>query len=254
MSRSRITPESLTIRIHGSCSNLQLIELIYIILKHSRLFQSEYPFLETPSPKTSKIQTQTCLAFKTVRLELCPKPIQKPSNFSPQTEPVFPQNGACFSHTRSQFFPKTKPIFPKNQASFSQRPNQVFPKNGASLSQKRSLFFPNTETVFFSQTEPVFPKHGASFSLFARQLDMVLFCMWTCYTRICIWAPATWDRLSQVKTGLHVTHDMHWHAIFQVWCLLLPSLYLLLFGPLLDHLSHLPVFGMPSALLSRILL
>ena len=164
MSRSRITPESLTIRIHGSCSNLQLIELIYIILKHSRLFQSEYPFLETPSPKTSKIQTQTCLAFKTVRLELCPKPIQKPSNFSPQTEPVFPQNGACFSHTRSQFFPKTKPIFPKNQASFSQRPNQVFPKNGASLSQKRSLFFPNTETVFFHKrslffpnTEPVFP-------------------------------------------------------------------------------------------------
>lgn len=44
ISRSRITPESLTIRIHGFCSNLQPIELIYIILKHSRLIQSEYPF------------------------------------------------------------------------------------------------------------------------------------------------------------------------------------------------------------------
>ena len=168
------------------------------------------------------------------------------SQANPKTEQLFPSNRASFSPKRSLFFPYTEPVFPKNQANFSQKPSQFFPKTEPGFPQKRSQFVP--------KTEPVFPKHGASFSLFARQLDMVLFCMWTCYTRICIWAPATWDRLSQVKTGLHVTHDMHWHAIFQVWCLLLPSLYLLLFGPLLDRLSHLPVFGMPSALLSRILL
>ena len=170
MSRSRITPESLTIRIHGSCSNLQLIELIYIILKHSRLFQSEYPFLETPSPKTSKIQTRTCLAFKTVRLELCPQANPKteqlfPSNrasFSPKRSLFFPIHGASFSQKPSQFFPKTKPVFPKDRTRFSPKTEPVCPK-------KRSLFFPNTETVFFfSQTEPVFPQTRSQFFLVCK--------------------------------------------------------------------------------------
>ena len=203
---------------------------------------SETWALSQANPKTEQI-------FPSNRASFSPKR----SQFVPKTEPVFPKHG-------DGFFPQTEPVFPKSQANFSQKPSQFFPKTEPGFPQKRSQFVPKTEPVFpkhgdgfFSQTEPVFSKHGASFSLLARQLDMVLFCMWTCYTRICIWAPATWDRLSQVKTGLHVTHDMHWHAIFQVWCLLLPSLYLLLFGPLLDHLSHLPVLGMPSALLSRIL-
>ena len=82
-------------------------------------------------PKHQKSKPQTCLVFKTVRLELCRKPIRKPSQLSP--------NRATFSPKRNHFVPKTEP---------------VFPKNGACSPQKRSMFFPNTEHVS--------PKNGAS--------------------------------------------------------------------------------------------
>ena len=100
----------------------------------------------TPSPKPSKIQTQTCLAFKTARLELCPKPIQKPSQCPPQNGASCPKIGVCFSQTRSQFVPKTEPVFPKKQSLF-------FPKNGVGFSQKRS----------FPKSVAGFPKIGDGF-------------------------------------------------------------------------------------------
>ena len=117
----------------------------------------------TPSPENSKIQTQTCLAFKTVRLELCSKPIQTQNQFPPnraslslKTEPIFPQS-------RWLIFPKSVAHFPKVGGSFSQSrwlilPKSVahFPKVGGSFSQSRWADFP--KSVAHS------PKVGGAFS------------------------------------------------------------------------------------------
>ena len=123
----------------------------------------------TPSPKPSKIQTQTCLAFKTARLELCPKPIQKPSQCPPQNGASCPKIGVCFSQTRSQFVPKTEPVFPKKQSLF-------FPKNGVGFSQKRSFpksvagfpkigdGFPQSRWLVSPKSVADFPKIGDGFS------------------------------------------------------------------------------------------
>ena len=97
-----------------------------------------------------------------MRLKLCPKPIQRPSQFSPpkptrffpKTEPLCPKNGACFSQKRNKFFPKKRSMFfPKTEA--------VFPKNGASqsrwlVSPKSVTDFPKIGGWFSLETEPIY--------------------------------------------------------------------------------------------------
>ena len=92
-----------------------------------QVYPSNFPLVDLFFSDT---QTQTCLVFKTVRLELCRKPIQKPNQF--------PSNRAGFSPKRNHFAPKT-------------------PKNGACSPPKRSMFFP-TWNRFFPQPKHVFPK------------------------------------------------------------------------------------------------
>ena len=95
-----------------------------------QVYPSNFPLVDLFFSDT---QTQTCLVFKTVRLELCRKPIQKPNQF--------PSNRAGFSPKRNHFVPKT-------------------PKNGACSPPKRSMFFP-TWNRFFPQPKHVFPKKTA---------------------------------------------------------------------------------------------
>ena len=85
-------------------------------------------FLETPSPKASKIQTLTCLAFKTVRLELCPKPIQNPSQFFPKTE--LPEVG--------RWFPQSRWLTSSKFAPFSQSRWQISPKSAQTPRQSKT--------------------------------------------------------------------------------------------------------------------
>ena len=87
-------------------------------------------FLETPNPKTSRIPTQTCSTFKTVRLELCPKPIQKKK----QANFLFSQTRRCF------FF--------KNEACLSQKPSLRFQKSVADLPEVGGNFFPRSVADF----------------------------------------------------------------------------------------------------------
>ena len=107
-------------------------------------------FLETPNPKTSRIPTQTCSTFKTVRLELCPKPIQKKSQFSvfPNTEMFFFKNEACLSQKPSLRFQKSVTDFSKVGGSFPQSRWLIFPKVGDGFPQSRWLISPKSVAHF----------------------------------------------------------------------------------------------------------
>ena len=108
-----------------------------------QVYPSNFPligsFLVTPSPKTSKIQIQTCLAFKTVRLEFCPKPIQK-------NEPI-----SVFRQTRGIVLGASH-----NWRRISQKSGTDFPKIGVDFPKIGN--HPRQEQVLFLRMEPFFQR------------------------------------------------------------------------------------------------
>ena len=108
-----------------------------------QVYPSNFPLVDLFFSDT---QTQTCLVFKTVRLELCRKPIQKPNQF--------PSNRAGFSPKRNHFAPKTpktEPVLPQNGACFSQ--------HGTGFSRNQSTFFRKKRHMSLPM---FFPENGVS--------------------------------------------------------------------------------------------
>ena len=83
-----------------------------------------------------------------MKLELCPKPIQKPNQFPPKS---------------SSFFPKPKPVCPKDRTGFSQKWNCFFSKVSGWFPHIGG-WFPHNRTCF-PKTEPIFHQNRSQFFL-----------------------------------------------------------------------------------------
>ena len=93
-----------------------------------------------------------------MKLELCPKPIQTPSQFFTKTDTVFPKNGACFSPKRTLCFPKTEAS--QSRLRISSKSATDFPKIGEG--------FHKNQWRFSWKSVADFPKVGGRFSDFPK--------------------------------------------------------------------------------------
>ena len=92
-----------------------------------------------------------------MRLELCPKPIQKPNQFPPKSSRFFPKTEASLSQRPNRFFPKMELFFFQSQWLISPYRWLISPQPNL-FSKNRTNFSPKPEPVFLLEQSRFFPK------------------------------------------------------------------------------------------------